>query len=210
METVANFTFWGYKITADSDCSLEINRCLLLGRKIMTNLDSILKSRDIILPTKVRLVKVFFFFSPVVMYGCECSCKESWLQSNWCFWTVLLEETLEYPLDYNEIQPVHPKGNQSFFVFFCSVVSSVYLRLLIFLPAILITACASSSPAFLIHWVDWCWSSNNLTTWCKEQTYWKRLWCCLYGPTLTCIYDYWKNNSFDYMDFCWPSDDSAF
>ena len=64
METVANFTFWGYKITADSDCSLEINRCLLLGRKIMTNLDSILKSRDIILPTKVRLVKVFFFFFP--------------------------------------------------------------------------------------------------------------------------------------------------
>ena len=62
METVANFTFWGYKITADSDCSLEINRCLLLGRKVMTNLDSILKSRDIILPTKVRLVKVFFFF----------------------------------------------------------------------------------------------------------------------------------------------------
>ena len=69
METVANFTFWGYKITADSDCSLEINRCLLLGRKIMTNLDSILKSRDITLPTKVHLVKAMT--CPVVMYGCE-------------------------------------------------------------------------------------------------------------------------------------------
>ena len=67
METVADFIFWGSKITADGDCSYEIKRRLLLGRKVMTNLDSILKSRDITLPTKVRLVKVF----PVVMYGCE-------------------------------------------------------------------------------------------------------------------------------------------
>ena len=69
METVANFIFWGSKITADGDCSQEIKRCLLLGRKVMTNLDSILKSRDITLPTKVRLVKAMVF--PVVMHGCK-------------------------------------------------------------------------------------------------------------------------------------------
>ena len=68
-ETVSNFVFWGSKITADGDCSHEIKRRLLLGRKVMTNLDSILKSRDITLPTKVRLVKAMVF--PVVMYGCE-------------------------------------------------------------------------------------------------------------------------------------------
>ena len=65
----------GSKITADSDCSHEIKRCLLLGREVMTNLDSILKSRDITLPTKVHLVKVMVF--PVVMYGCELDCEES-------------------------------------------------------------------------------------------------------------------------------------
>ena len=69
METVRNFIFLGSKITEDGDCSHEIKRCLLLGRKAMTNLDSILKSRDITLPTKVRLVKAMVF--PVVMYGCE-------------------------------------------------------------------------------------------------------------------------------------------
>ena len=68
-ETVSDFIFWGSKIPADGDCSHEIKRRLLLGRKVMTNLDSILKSRDITLPTKVRLVKAMAF--PVVMYGCE-------------------------------------------------------------------------------------------------------------------------------------------
>ena len=69
METVRDFIFWGSKITADGDCSQEIRRLLLLGRKVMTNLDSIFKSRDITLPTKVHLVKVVVF--PVVMHGCE-------------------------------------------------------------------------------------------------------------------------------------------
>ena len=69
METVRDFIFWGSKITADGDCSHEIKRCLLLGRKVMTNLDSILKSRDFTLPTKVHLVKALVF--PVVTYGCE-------------------------------------------------------------------------------------------------------------------------------------------
>ena len=89
----------------------EIKRLLLLGRKVMTNLDSILKSRDITLPTKVRLVKAMVF--PVVMYGLwELDCEERWALKNWCFWTVVLEKTLESPLDCKEIQPVHSKGDQ--------------------------------------------------------------------------------------------------
>ena len=86
-------------------------RHLLLGRKVMTNLNSILKSRDITLPTKVHLVKAMVF--PVVMYGCELDYKERWAWKNWCFWTVVLEETLDSPLNCKEIQPVHPEGNQS-------------------------------------------------------------------------------------------------
>ena len=92
-------------------CGYEMKRHLLLGRKAMTNLDSILKSRDITLPTKVHLVKAMVF--PVVMYGCESDYKESSVPKNWCFWTVVLEKTLESPSDCKEIKPVHPKGNQS-------------------------------------------------------------------------------------------------
>ena len=77
----------------------------------MTNLDSIFKSSDITLPTKVLLVKAMVF--PVVMYGCELDYKESWVLKNWCFWTVVLEKTLESHLDCKEIQLVHPKGSQS-------------------------------------------------------------------------------------------------
>ena len=111
METVTDFIFLGSKITAGGDCSHEIRRCLLLGRKAMTTLDSILKSRDITLPTKVLLVKAMVFL--VVMYGWELDYKESWVPKNWCFWNVVLEKTLESPLDCKEIQPVHSKGNQS-------------------------------------------------------------------------------------------------
>ena len=110
VETVAEFIFLGSKITVDGDCSHEIKRCLLLGRKVMTNLDSILKSRNITLSTKVCLVKAMVF--PVVMYGCE-----SWTIKKaecrridafeLCCWT------LKSPLDCKEIQPVHPKGDQS-------------------------------------------------------------------------------------------------
>ena len=92
--------------------SLLLTWCLLLGRKLMTNLDSILKSRDITLSTKVRLVKVMVF--PVVMCGYESwDYKESWAPKKWCFWTVVLKKTLESPLYCREIQPVHPKGGQS-------------------------------------------------------------------------------------------------
>ena len=106
-----DFILGGSKIIADSDYSSEIKNCLLLGRKVMTKLDIILKSRDITLPTKARLVKAMIF--PVVMYGCE-----SWTVKKaerrridgfelW-YWRRLLS-----PLDCKEIQPVHPKGDQS-------------------------------------------------------------------------------------------------
>ena len=112
METVRDFIFLGSKITADGDGSHEIKRCLLLGRKAMTNLDSILKSRDIALPTKVHLGKAVVF--PVVMYGCEsytikkAECRRIHAFELW-YWRRLFES----PLDCKEIQPVHPEGNQS-------------------------------------------------------------------------------------------------
>ena len=109
VETVTDFILGGSKITADGDCSHEIKRRLLLGRKVMTNLDSILKSRDITLPTKVHLVKAMVCpVSHVWMW--ELDYKESWVLKNWCFWTVVLEKTLESPLDCKEIQPVHIKS----------------------------------------------------------------------------------------------------
>ena len=109
METVTDFIFLGFKVTADGDCSHEIKRRLLLGRKAMTNLDSILKSSDITLPTKIHLVKAMVF--PVVTYGLR---VESWAIKKaehqsidafelWCW------RRLESPLDCKEIKPVNPK-----------------------------------------------------------------------------------------------------
>ena len=112
METVSDFIFGGSKITADGDCSHEIKRHLLLGRKVMTNLDNILKSRDITLPAKVHLVKALVL--PVVMYGCEswtvlkAECQRIDAFELWC-WRRLLEKT---PLDCKEIQPIHSEGDQ--------------------------------------------------------------------------------------------------
>ena len=111
METVTNFTFLCYKITADGDCSHEIKWRLHLGRKAMRNLVSILQSRDITLPTKVYIVTYVFSSGHVWMW--ELDHKESWALKNWCFWTVVLEKTPESPLGCKEIQPVHPKGDQS-------------------------------------------------------------------------------------------------
>ena len=111
METVTEFTFLGSKIKAKGDCSHEIKRCLLLGRKAITNIDSTLKSRDITLPTKVHLVKAMVF--PVVMYGCESwTVKKAEYQRIDTFepWSW---KRLENPLDCKEIEPVNPKGNQS-------------------------------------------------------------------------------------------------
>ena len=102
-ETLFSF---GSKITADGDCSHEIKWCLLLGRKVMTNPDSILKSRDITLPEKVHLSSQSYGFSNSHVWMWELEYKESWMPKNWCFWNVVLENILESPL-------VPPKGNQS-------------------------------------------------------------------------------------------------
>ena len=99
------------KITADGDRSHEIKSCLLLWRKVMTNLDSILKSRVYFADKGLSSQSCGFSSSRVWMW--ELDYKESWAPKNWCFWTVVLEKTLESPLDCKEIQPVHPKGNQS-------------------------------------------------------------------------------------------------
>ena len=96
--------FLGSKITADGDCSHEIKRCFLLGRKVMTILDSIFKSRDIANKGP---------FSQGYGFMWKLNCDDSWVLKNWCFWIVVFEKTLESPLDCKEIQSGHPKGNQS-------------------------------------------------------------------------------------------------
>ena len=112
METVIDFIFLSSKSLKMVTAALK--GCLLLGRKAMTNLDSILKNRDITLPAKVHLVKARWLYnqnsSHVWMW--ELDYKESWVPKNWCFWTVVLEKTLESPLDCREIKPVNPKGKQ--------------------------------------------------------------------------------------------------
>ena len=111
VETEADFILGCSKITANGDCSHEIKRRLLLGRKVMTNLDGTFKSRDITLPTKVHLVKAMVF--PVVMYGCEswtmkkAECRRINAFEPWCW-----RRLLRIPWTLKEIQPVHPKGNQ--------------------------------------------------------------------------------------------------
>ena len=100
------------KITADGDCSHEIKRCLLLGRKVMTNLNSVLKSQRHYFANKGPFGQGYGFSSGHVWMW-ELDYKESWVLKNWCFWTIVLEMTLESPLDCKEIQPVHPKGDQS-------------------------------------------------------------------------------------------------
>ena len=109
VQTVMDFIFVGSKITADGDCNHEIKRHLLLGRKDMTNLDSILKSRDIALSANVLLV--VYGLSSGHVWMLKLDYKESWVQANWCFWTVVMEKTVESPVECKEIQPVHPKGS---------------------------------------------------------------------------------------------------
>ena len=103
---------WAPKITADGICSRKIKRGLLLGRKVMTNPDSILKSRAIKFADKGPSSQTYGFSSSHVWMW-ELDYKESWAPKNWCLWTVVLEKTLESPLDCKEIKLVHPKGNQS-------------------------------------------------------------------------------------------------
>ena len=118
VEKVSDFIFLGSKITADGDWSHEIKRCLLLGRKVMTNLDSILKRKK-----KKKKQRHYvankgpssqgYGFSSGHVWMWKLDCEESWAPNNWCFWTLVLEKTLESSLDCKEIQPVHPKGDQS-------------------------------------------------------------------------------------------------
>ena len=110
MEIVSDFILGGSKITADGDCSHEIKRLLLLERKVMSNLDSIFKSRDITLPTKVSLVKAMVF--PVVMSGCESWTVKKAERQRIDAFELVLEKTLESPLDCKEIQPVHSEGDR--------------------------------------------------------------------------------------------------
>ena len=111
LQTVSDFIFLSSKTTADGDCSHEIKRRLLLEKKVMTNLDSIFKSRDITLPNKGPSSQGYGFSSGHVWMW-ELDCEESCALKNWCFWTVVLEKTLESPLDCKENQPVHSEGDQ--------------------------------------------------------------------------------------------------
>ena len=116
MERVTDFIFLGSKITVDGDCSHEIKKHLLLGRKAMTNLNSILKIRDITLSVSLGPFSQSYGFSSCHVCMWELYHKESWVPKNLYFWTVLLE-TLESPLDCKEIKPINPKGNQSWIFF---------------------------------------------------------------------------------------------
>ena len=112
MQTARDFIFLGSKITAECDCSHEIRRRLLLGRKVMTNLDGILKKQRHYFANKGPSSQSYGFSSGHVWMW-ELDYKESWMPKNWYFWTVVLEKTLESPLDCKEIQPVHSEGDQS-------------------------------------------------------------------------------------------------
>ena len=118
METVADFILGGSKITADGDCSHEIKRHLLLGRKVMTNLDSIFKSRDITLQKK-GLSNQSYGFPSSHVWMWELDHKEGWVPKNWCFWAMVLEKTLESSLDSKEVKLVNPKINQHWIFIGC-------------------------------------------------------------------------------------------
>ena len=111
MGAVTDWIFLGSKIAVDGNCSHEIKRRYFLGREAMTNLDNILKSRDITLPGKICIDKAIIFSSSC-LWMWELDHREGWALKSWCFWTVVLEKTLESPSDSKEIKPVNPKGNQ--------------------------------------------------------------------------------------------------
>ena len=162
----------GPKITTDSDFSHGIKRRLLLERKDMTNLDSLLKSRDITLPKKVHLVKATVFSSSHVWMW-ELDHKEGWAPKNWCFWTVVLEKTLQSPLDSKEIQPVHPKVDQ-FWIFIGRTDAEAKTPIL--------------WPPDVKNWHwkrPWCWErlkaggegdDRGWDGWMASPTYWRWVW----------------------------------
>ena len=142
METVIHFIFLGSKIPAGSDCSHEIKRCLLLGRKAMTNLDSILKNRHHFTSKDPYSQSYDFSSSHVQLW--ELDHKEGWTPKNWCFWIVVLGKTPESPLDCKEIKPVNLKGNQPWIFIGRTDAKASY---------ILATWCKE-----LTHWKrSWCW-----------------------------------------------------
>jgi len=174
METVTDFILaGGSKITADGDCSHEIKRHLLLGRKAMTNLDSILKSRDITLLTEVHLIKAMVF--PVVMYCMwELDYKESWVPKNQCFWTVVLEKTLESPLDCKDIKPVNSKGNQNWM---CTGRTDAEAETPVLWPP--------DAKNWLLGKKPWCWErleargekdNRGWDGWMASPTWWTWVW----------------------------------
>ena len=171
VETVSDFIFGGCKITADGDCSHEIKRRLLLGRKVMINLERIFKSRGITLLTKVRLVKAMVFPGHVWMW--ELDCEENWAPKNWCFRTVVLEKTLESPLDSEEIKPIKHKGNQP--LIFINR-SDAEAEVPIFWPPDLMLGKIEDKRRRGCQRMRgcWGWSPNNLATWWEEPTLWKR------------------------------------
>ena len=172
VETVSDFIFLGSKITADGDWSQEIKRCLLLGKKVMTNLDSIYKKQ-----------RHYFVNKGPSSQGCgfscghvwmwELDCKESWVWKNWCFWTVVLEKTLENPLNTKDIQPVHPKGNQSW-IFIGRTDVEAETPILCPLDAKNRLICKDPDAG-----KDWRWEEKGLTEddgWMASPTQWAWVW----------------------------------
>ena len=164
--------FWGSpKITAYGDCSHEIKRCLLLGRKVMTNQDSILKAETLLYQQRSIWSRLWFSSGHVWMW--ELDCEESWVPKNWYFWIVVLEKTLESPLDCKDPQPVHPKGDQSW-VFIGNTDAEAE-------TGTLATWCKE-----LIHWKrDWCWEGlgaggegddKGWDGWMASLTRWAWVW----------------------------------
>ena len=149
METVTDFIFLGSKITADEDCSHEIKRCMLLGRKAMTNLDSLLKERDITLPTKGCIVKAMVF--PVVIYGHESWTLNQALYHKECQRTDALE--LWFWKRFLSVPWTARRSNQS-------ILKEI-------------------SPEYSLEGLMWSWRSNALATWCEELTHWKRPYVCV-------------------------------
>ena len=189
METLTDFIFLGSKITADGDCSPEIKRHLLLGRKAMSNLDSMLKSRDI---TDKGPSSQSYSFSSSHVWMWELDRKESWVLKNWCFWTVVLEKTLESPLDSKEIKPVNPKGNQSW-IFIGRTDAGAEAPMLWPLDVknwCFWTAVLEKTPespldskeikpvnsirklVLNIHWKHWCWSWSSNILWPSDAKHW--------------------------------------
>ena len=173
METVIDFNFLCSKITIDGDYRHEIKRYLLLGRKAMTNLHSILKTRHYFANKGPSSQSYGFASSQVWMW--ELDYKESWVPKNWCFWTVVLEKTLESPLDCKETQPAHPKEDQSL-IFIGRTDAEVEA------PINTLATCCEE----LTHWKrPWCWErvkvggegdDRGWDDWMASPTWWAWVW----------------------------------